>query len=327
MPELPEVHTTAKMLNNLLSGRKILDVWTSYGGVIHEGKNHIKNRKYFSEFKKKVVGEKVKSVSRRGKNVLIHLSDNKTILVHMKMTGHLLFGSYRKVSGNSKSETLNSKQAQNSKSKITNSWEKEKWMPNEPTKSPLWDPFNRFVRLVFTLSGKKHLVLSDVRKFAKVCLIEKDEKTDIDTLGPEPLEKSFGFSSFKFQLMKKPAWKIKTVLMNQELIAGVGNIYSDEVLWLADIHPESQVSKIPEKKMKILFQELKIILKKGIEFSGDSTSDYRRPDGQRGSFQHHHKVYRRKGEGCLKKNCAGTISRIVVTGRSAHFCPKHQKKY
>lgn len=300
------------MLNNLLPGRKILDVWTSYGGVIHEGKNHIKNKKYFSQFRKKVIGEKIQSVRRRGKNVLIHLSDNKTILVHMKMTGHLLFGQYQKAGA---------------ETQYPHGWVKEKWMPNEPIKSPLWDPFNRFIRLVFILSGKKHLVLSDVRKFAKVCLIEKDEKTDIDTLGPEPLEKNFGFPSFRFQLMKKPDWKIKTALMNQELIAGIGNIYSDEALWLAGIHPESKVSKIPEKKMKILFQELKIILKKGIEFSGDSTSDYRRPDGKRGSFQHYHKVYQRKGERCLKKNCVGTISRIVVTGRSAHFCPKHQKKY
>ncbi len=310
MPELPEVHTTAKMLNDLLPGRKILDVWSSYGGVIHRGKNHIKNKKYFSQFRKKVVGEKIESVNRRGKNVLIHLNKNKTILVHMKMTGHLLFGKYQKAGAETKKPE---------------GWEKEPWFPIK--NKALQDPFNRFIRLVFTLSNGKHLVLSDVRKFAKVCLIEKGEKTDLDDLGPEPLDKNFNFEIFKTIILHRPNSPIKSVLMDQGLIAGIGNIYSDEILWLSGIHPESRVSKAPEEKLKLIFKNIKLLLAKGIKFKGDSTSDYRNPDGIRGAFQYHHKVYQRKGEKCLKKGCGGKISRIVVGGRSAHFCDRHQKKY
>lgn len=324
MPELPEVHTTSRILNELLPGLKITDVWTSYGGVIHEGKSHIKNKKYFAEFKKKVIGEKVKNVSRRGKNVLIHLSNQKTILVHMKMTGHLLFGEYEK---NPNYQFSKSKQIPNNKPQLKDLWAQEFWLPREDSKSALWDPYNRFIRLVFTFSNGKHLVLSDVRKFAKVHLIEKGEQTDIDKLGPEPLEKNFDYKKFKERLLKRPSGPIKTVLMDQELIAGIGNIYSDEILWLAGIHPESKVSEVPEDRLKLTFKGMKMILEKGIKFKGDSTSDYRKPDGERGGFQHHHKVYRRKGEKCLKKGCGGTISRIVVKGRSAHFCNKHQKKY
>ena len=113
--------------------------------------------------------------------------------------------------------------------------------------------------------------------------------------------------------------------MDQELISGIGNIYSDEALWLTGIHPEEKPKKIISEKTSQLFKNIKIILKKGIDFGGDSTSDYRQPDGTPGNFQKHHKVYRRRGENCLKKGCNGKIIRKVVGGRSAHFCEKHQK--
>jgi len=309
MPELPEVHTTSRILNELLLGLKITDVWTSYGGVIHEGKSHIKNKKYFSEFTRKVVGEKVISVGRRGKNVLINLTHDKTILVHMKMTGHLLFGEYQKAGA---------------KVQAPLGWEKENWIPKKG--GALQDPYNRFIRLVFSFSNGKHLVLSDMRKFAKVHLIEKGEKADIDNLGPEPLEKSFKFENFKSRIFKRPKGPIKTVLMDQELIAGIGNIYSDEILWLSGIHPESIVSKIPEEKLKEAFKEMKKVLEQGIKFKGDSMSDYRKPDGEKGEFQYHHKAYRKTGEKCLKKD-GGEMKRVKVKGRSAHFCNTHQEKY
>lgn len=313
MPELPEVETTARSLNHLLPGLKITGVWTSYGGVIHRGKSHIKNQKYFSDFKKEVVGKEIKRVSRRGKNVLIELSGGRKILVHMKMTGHLLFGRYQKVGGGSKPE-------------IPDKWEEEEWIPAEPSGSLLWDPFNRFIRLVFSLSNGKQLVLSDMRKFAKVCLLE-EEKNELELLGPEPLEKNFTFSVFKEQISKKPKGKIKTVLMDQRVFAGIGNIYSDEVLFASGIHPESLVESIPDKKLKEIFVNIKKILKKGLDFGGDSTSDYRTPTGEKGSFQLHHRAYQRTGEQCSKKGCQGEILRKVVAGRSTHFCSEHQKLF
>ena len=127
--------------------------------------------------------------------------------------------------------------------------------------------------------------------------------------------------------MKRAKGKIKQVLMDPYIIAGIGNIYSDEILWRASIHPLSLVGKIPDKNMKEMFKATKVLLKKGIDFGGDSMSDYRNIDGEHGKFQDHHRAYRRKGKPCGKKGCKGTITRLVVGARSAHFCPVHQKLY
>ena len=319
LPELPEVQTTVNGVNKL-KGLIIKDVWTDYGGIIHQGKNHIKNTKYFANFKKKVLGKKIINSTRRAKNVLIHLTGDVTILVHMKMTGHLLYGTYRKVS--TKSEIRNSKlKTKSSQLKAT------EWVA--VGKGPLRDDsYNQFIHLVFTLSNKKQLVLSDVRKFAKVCLINTNElqtSPELAHLGPEPLEKNFDFKTFKKCLSASWRRKIKQVLMDQSVIAGIGNIYSDEILLASGVHPLRQVKSLKEKELKNIYKNIKIILKKGIDFRGDSLSDYRNIDGERGEFQNKHKVYGRKGLPCLQKGCHGTIERIMVGGRSAHFCPVHQK--
>ena len=120
MPELPEVQTTASKLNELLPGLKIISVWSDYSSSVY--KDQIKSKKYFTAFEKSVLGAEIKNVGRRAKNVLIHLSNNKTILVHMKMTGHLLYGSYQR--------SENSKQ-------IPEIWQKEKWIPSENKESLL----------------------------------------------------------------------------------------------------------------------------------------------------------------------------------------------
>lgn len=291
MPELPEVQTTVDGINKLAKGHAIRDVWTSYKSLYHAGKNNIKNPEYFSRFKKDVIGAKILSAKRRGKNVLIHLSNGNTILTHMKMTGHYLFGD----------EKL------------------EK---------------NKYIRLVFYLSNSKVLAFSDLRKFAKVYVYKtKEEKDILDLmeLGPEPLEKSFTFKIFKEQILKRKNWGIKQALLDQKIIAGVGNIYSDEILWASGVHPLSKVSLVPEKYLKEIYKNTKLLLQKGIKFGGDSMSDYRNIYGERGNFQNKHNVYRKTGEKCSKKisnkKCVGIISKIKVGGRSGHFCPVHQKLF
>jgi formamidopyrimidine-DNA glycosylase len=187
-----------------------------------------------------------------------------------------------------------------------------------------------FVRLIFILDNGKRLAFSDMRRFAKITLIETkklSESPHLQGLGPEPLEKSFTFSIFKHQLMKRPNGPIKQVLMDQSLIAGIGNIYSDEILWRAGVHPLSHPAKIPEKNLKVMFKATKETLKKGIDFGGDSMSDYRNIKGEKGKFQEHHRAYRRTGKPCSKPSCRGTITRLVVGTRSAHFCPAHQKLF
>jgi len=302
MPELPEVETTVSGLKKEILKLKILNVWTNLNTKDKRKRDTIANKKYFKYFKKETSGKKINSIERRAKNILINLSSQKTILIHMKMTGHLLFGKY----------------------KFSN--KKNRWMPKE--NGPLLDPYNRFIHVVFSLSNGKHLTFSDSRKFGKITLLETKEvhKTKhLITLGPEPLENTFTFEKFKERLLKRPNGKIKTVLMNQEIISGIGNIYSDEILWLSDIHPERKVIKINKTELKNMFRVMKRLLKKGIILGGDSMSDYRNIYGLPGKFQMHHNVYRKTKEKCGKKGCNGVIIRKVINNRSAHFCSKHQK--
>jgi formamidopyrimidine-DNA glycosylase len=310
MPELPEVQTTVNGLNKTVKGLTIKDVWTDLAKKTvtrPDYKESIKYLPFFEMFKKSLRGAKIISAERRAKNILINLSTGKTILIHMKMTGHIMYGKY--------------------------SYDKKKneWTPAKDEKNDaLRDPFNKWLHLVLTFTNGKHLVLSDVRKFAKVTLLSTKEahaSKHLDTLGPEPLSKEFSFAVFEKQIGKRPNGKIKSVLMDQKIISGVGNIYSDEALWLADIHPASIVSKIPKDKSKLLFSSVGIVLKKGIDFGGDSTSDYRQIDGNPGKFNHAHNAYRLTKEMCKKPKCKGVILRMIIGGRSAHFCSLHQKLY
>ena len=307
MPELPEVQTIVSDLQKILPGLKIGDVWTDWkkmfparGGSAFGGKNSSLS---FEHFKKEVVGEKILNVRRVGKNILINLSGNKTVLVHQKMTGHFLYGNW-------KTETPPSG---------------ARWISEEA--GPIRDdPQNRFIHLVFDLSDGKQLALSDLRKFAKVLLWPTDklsELEDINNLGPDPMAEDFNFNKFQERLANKKG-KIKTVLMDQTVFAGIGNIYSDEILWLSGIHPLKPTSSLTQEELKTIFNSTKKILKKAIEVRGTSDSDYRDPSGRKGQYQDILYVYGLEGEKCQKKD-GGIITRLKIGGRSAHFCPIHQK--
>lgn len=299
MPELPEVTTTVKGLNEVLPNLTIKDVWTDYFvGTTSKQKESLKNKKYFEVFKKEIVGQKFKNIERKGKYILIHLSQNKTMLVHMKMTGHFLYGKYF--------------------------FENNKWKSDDKY---LNDPFNGFIRFLLQLSNGKSLAFSDMRKFATVRLFETDKvhrSIHLENIGPDPL-KDINLKILKNQLFKKPKLKIKTALMDQSILAGIGNIYSDEILWQSDIHPEKKVIDLNNKDLKNILSSMIKILNKSISMGGDSMSDYRNIYGQKGGFQEAHKVYRKTKTICSKKGCGGIIKRIIVGGRSTHFCDKHQK--
>jgi len=161
-------------------------------------------------------------------------------------------------------------------------------------------------------------------------LIDTDiahESIHLKNIGPEPLDKNFTFEKFIERLKIKQNGYIKTILMDQFIIAGIGNIYSDEMLWMAGIHPESKSGYIPISKLKLLYESMKKVLNKGIDFGGDSMSDYRNINGERGKFQNHHNAYGKRGLPCGKRGCDGVIIRKVINGRSAHFCNKHQQLF
>lgn len=298
MPELPEVETTIRDLQKKVLKRTFLDVWT-------DARKIIKKPRSFEEFRKNLKGTKIKNIWRRGKNIIFELSDNRSLLIHQKLTGHLLCGKWKQNKG--------------------------KWEPLK--RGPLEESVNRYIHLVFWLSGDLMLALSDLRKFAKVELWRTEElrnSRDFKKIGPEPLEKSFTYEKFKDTLKNKKGktprpvrGKMKQILMDQSVIAGIGNIYSDEILWEAKIHPFREVSKLKEEELEKIYKYIKEVLKKAIKLRGTSISDYRDPEGKSGFFVKALKVYQREGEKCSR--CGTIIKRLKMAGRSAHFCPNCQK--
>lgn len=292
MPELPEVHTIVSELNKVLPGLKIADVWTDW-------KKMIKNPKNFEDFKKELVAKKILNLSRRGKNILINLSANKTLIIHQKLTGHLLYGK----------------------------WRLDKGMWRSEIKGPLSDdPQNNYLHLVLSFSNGYQLGLSDVRKFAKVLIWSTDNLEnlrDLKELGPDPMQNHLDFEQFS-ELIAKRKKKIKIVLMDQTVISGIGNIYSDEILWEAGVNPLKIANELNNEELKKILMAIPKILNRAIEAKGSSNVDYRLPSGKMGRYQKLQKAYRQEGEKCAKKD-GGVIKKIKINGRSGHYCPVHQK--
>lgn len=293
MPELPEVETTVSDLKKTqpsIIGAGFVSVWTDFPQIIKIPKN-------FGQFKKEIKGKKIKNIWRRGKNIIFDLNKNHSLLIHQKLTGHLLF----------------------------NRWDFKNGFWKPKTKGPLEDKINSYIHLLFTLDNGWMLALSDLRKFAKVELWKSDQllkSKEFENLGPEPLEKDFTFEKFK-EILRKARGKIKQVLMDQTVIAGIGNIYSDEILWQAKIHPLRDAPSLDEVQLKEIYQAMKKILVQAIEVGGESFSDFRRISGKKGGFDSLRKVYQREGERCWR--CKTIIKRLKIAGRSAHFCPNCQK--
>ncbi len=188
------------------------------------------------------------------------------------------------------------------------------------------DPQNRFIHLIFFLSNDKQFALCDMRKFAKVLLWPTDklrELKDIKDLGPDPFDENFTLKKFTEIIMGKRG-KIKQVLMDQNTISGIGNIYADEILWLAGVHPIKQTDKLSESEVKKIYQSIKPVLKRAIKARGSSYIDYRDALGRMGNYQKMHYAYQMTGIKCQKRD-GGVIKKIKIGSRSAHFCSVHQK--
>ncbi|MEX1014495.1 MAG: bifunctional DNA-formamidopyrimidine glycosylase/DNA-(apurinic or apyrimidinic site) lyase [Candidatus Paceibacterota bacterium] len=314
MPELPEVQTTAEGLNKLVVGRKIKDAWTDWPKYF----SRHKPGKTISDFNKFVKEKKIEKVSRLGKNILIYLSGDGVVLIHQKMTGHLLVGEWEK------------REVFKNKNDIKEKWKDEPWIPKNDNKL-LWDPKNRFIRLILFLDNGEMIALSDMRRFAKVLFGSKKEifsLDDLSKLGPDPTEKDFTFEKFKKLFIpekgKRKTGRIKQVLLDQKFIVGIGNIYADEVLWASCIHPKTKAEKLKDSELKNLFNAIKKILKEAIKLKGTSIDDYRDPSGNKGKFGNVKKAYQRDGEKCFR--CGTIIKKIKVGGRGTHFCPNCQKE-
>lgn len=287
MPELPEVETTVRDLKQV-RGWKFERVWCNNKKMVEPA---------FENFKEQIKGKEIERARRRAKLILLDLSDGKTLLIHQKLTGHLLSGEWERIQGEWKAES-----------------------------EPLTDKVNDYLHLVFYLDSGQMLALSDLRKFAKAELWDTEQleqSEQMQKLGPEPLSEDFDLEEFKQQLKRRRA-AVKKILMNQEVVAGIGNIYSDEILWEAEINPLTPVNELTDSELEEILAAMKSILQEAVEARGTSTSDYRDLHGKPGRYQEQLEVYQREGEPCSR--CGTSIKRKKVGGRSAHFCPQCQTK-
>src|SRR3972149_1526261 len=250
MPELPEVQTITNDLKQKVVGDTILEAKTDWEKIVKEPN--------FDRFSQELAGKKIVDVSRRAKNIIVTLSDGKTLMIHLKMTGHLIVA--------------------DAAVPIVNG----KWVAKPG--HPLSDPQNQFIHLILKLDSKRVLALSDLRKFANVKLVPTENVPEIlADYGPEPLETDFTFERFK-DVLKGRKGPIKKVLMDQSIIAGIGNIYADEILHRAKIYPETPTLKLTEAKLKRIYQSIPKILTEALNLRGTSTSDFRDTAGKRGSY-------------------------------------------
>ena len=301
MPELPEVQTVVEDLKAKVIGRKIVDVWLDTPKIIKKPQS--------GKFQRNIKGLKIADIKRRGKNILIYLindqrqiNNNFLLLIHQKMTGHLLYGKWRV-------------------KKVLN----HKFQVVSLINGPLQEKVNNYIHLIFYFDNNWQLALSDLRKFAKILFGRKEEienLPDLKKLGPEPFDKSLTIQKFK-SLIRLEKRKIKQVLMDQEVIVGIGNIYSDEILWQVKIHPLTSASKLNNRQLEAIYSVMRQILKKAVKLRGTSISDFRDTSGKAGFYGEIRKVYAREGEKCPR--CGKAIQRVKIGGRSAHYCPKCQK--
>ncbi|MDI6733972.1 MAG: bifunctional DNA-formamidopyrimidine glycosylase/DNA-(apurinic or apyrimidinic site) lyase [Patescibacteria group bacterium] len=313
MPELPEVETIVQGLNKKIKNRIIEDLWTDWPKYFQLPKSKI-------AFLNRVKNKKILNAERRGKNILFNLSNNYILLIHQKLSGHLMVGKWQYFPKGFK--------ASKSNSKLNIAWRGAKWIPSNKNSS-IAEPINRFIRLIFFLNDGNMIALSDLRRFAKVLCGPKKEilnLPEIKNLGSDPLDLKFTFKRFKeiFKpLANKKKGKIKQILMDQTFISGIGNIYADEILWEAKIHPLTKIRKLNIKDFQRIFTAIKKILKKAVQLRGTSIDDYRDVSGKKGNYSKELKVYQKENDFC--RRCDAKIKRIAINNRSSHYCPRCQK--
>ena len=295
MPELPEVETVVRHLRRAVSGARIVGAWCDTPNILRGTS--------IAAFTRAIRGARIESVERRGKNILIGLSGDRLLLVHQKMTGHFLIGKWRigmSSAGRSRAKTV-------------------------VKDGPLTESVNQFIHLIFRLEDGRMLGLSDLRKFAKVLLGRREEilaLPELRKLGPDPFDRRLTPGVFAARAGKGKR-KIKQVLLDQNVIAGIGNIYGDDILWRARISPFRPANRVSAKGYAEILKQTRNILRRSIRLRGASVSDFRDPSGESGGYGPVRLAYQRHGTPCPR--CGHMFERKTIGSRSAHFCPKCQK--
>ena len=287
MPELPEVTVVVNSLNNVTKGL-VLD------SIDYDWQPKF----YWNGFSiKDIKGAKVKGFRRIGKIIICELSNGFSIVIHLKLTGQLIYQDKKtRVGGGHPIPPLN------------------KPVPNSTT------------RATFAFTNSGHLYFNDMRKFGWVKIVKSDPVSIAGAigkveLGPDPLEMKL--EDFILRIKKKPNARIKKLLMDQAFVAGVGNIYSDEALWRAKIHPKRSVTSLSDAEIKAIFKGIVESFELAIRKGGSSANSFVDGLGEKGLYLTFAKAYHRTGEPC--ERCGTKIVREKMDGRSAHYCPNCQK--
>lgn len=282
MPELPEVETVRRGLDQLLPGRRVK-------AVFHD------NMKSFlcapEDMRRYLVDAEVVRVERRAKMLMLQLSSGYVLVVHLKMTGQLVF----------RNDTVRFGAGH----------------PNDSLVGPLPD---KSTRVVITFVDGSRLFFNDQRKFGWMRLMPASTLADLfKDIGPEPLRSDFTWKTLRSRLLRHPRTSIKAALLDQHVLAGVGNIYADESLWGARIHPQTVVGHLSALQIRRLHTALLRVLRLSIEKGGSTDKNYVDAEGKRGSYLQFARVFRREGLPCPR--CGTTLVKTRVAGRGTHLCP------
>ncbi|HPR09362.1 MAG TPA: bifunctional DNA-formamidopyrimidine glycosylase/DNA-(apurinic or apyrimidinic site) lyase [Candidatus Saccharibacteria bacterium] len=289
MPELPEVETVRRGLQELIVGKKFVGV------QVYESPKSFPNT--MSDARKFLINAQVVTVRRRAKVLLIDLNSDYTLVTHLKMTGQLIYVSPQ-----------------------------QRWGAGHPNNSFLHELPDKSTRVEFVFSDDSRLYFNDQRKFGWVKLVPTVEVENIDFMrrvGPEPLEDAFTAQQFILRLHRRRNTTIKAAILDQTVLAGVGNIYADESLWGAKIHPATRVRDVSDTQLTKLLTEIKSVMILSIEKGGSTDKNYRDAEGRKGSYLSFARVFRREGKACPR--CGSVIEKLRVAGRGTHICPVCQK--
>ena len=292
MPELPEVEYTARQLRAAITGATISEALVFWERTI--------GHPDLPAFLVEIAGREILSVRRRGKFLILDLSGDLILTIHRRMTGNLLL--------------------------LPPGWEIDTSLktsdPSRP--SPIHRPSDLlYCRACFNLTDERRLIFTDPRKFGRIELWSRIcEQQALHGLGAEPLSQEFT-PELLAQSLEGRKSPIKQVLLNQEIIAGIGNIYADEALYYASIHPLRRTDSLTPAEIVLLHEGIVSVLTLGIEHGGTSFSEYRDLWGEAGDNYNHVRVYHQQGKLCPR--CGTPIERIIVAQRGTHFCPNCQK--
>ena len=288
MPELPEVETIRAGLAKLLPGKSVKDVWYDWDKSFPNAP---------ADVARFLVGAKIEKVRRRAKVLIIELSGGWALIVHLKMTGQLVF-----VGKN------------------------QRFGAGHPGKELVSELPAKSTRVVLEFKDGSKLFFNDQRKFGWMRLLPAIEIPEIDffkKVGPEPLDDDFTVDKFISRLQRRKNSNIKSVLLDQTVVAGIGNIYADESLWSAKIHPATLVSDISRAKLVLLYNAVRDVLNLSIAKGGSTDKNYVDAEGHKGSYLKFANVFRKEGQPCPR--CGTPIEKIRVAGRGTHICPHDQR--